>query len=129
MVQTPDSKRDETNQDAETPPKQAKEACVTQRPGFGGRVRKAMFCKNKACACPRTPYFRNALCPECEVGLRVPGRSRKASDWTHDMCVAVARESEVKRQKQALNKMSPSERILHEQQLEILAELRKNRSG
>ena len=45
------------------------------------------------------------------------------------MCVAVARESEVKRQKQALNKMSPSERILHEQQLEILAELRKNRSG
>ena len=86
---------------AETTPKKAApvQAHATPekatRPNFGGKTIRALHCKN--CETPRTEHFRNALCPDCTDGFRMPGRSRCEAKWTPDMKKEVAEESAKKR--------------------------------
>eukprot|EP00435_Cladocopium_sp_Y103_P042088 s2336_g11.t1 len=115
--------------DAKSPESVQKHPCEKPvRPGFSGRVKKALFCKNKACGIPRDQYFRNALCPDCTAGFRASGRSRCEANWTPEMCASVAKESQIRRQERVITNMTSQQRFLHETQLEILAELRQSRS-
>lgn len=91
-------------------------------PGFGGAVQKATCCKN--CGTKRTSSFRNALCRDCEFGFRSHG-CRSEQKWTPEVCALVRKESDAMRKQRAVDSMSFGEKLLHQQQQEILELLRK----
>ena len=102
---------------------------LVPREGFGGRTQRSGACKN--CQLERNNRFRNSLCEECERGFR-KRNCRAQHLWTPELQNEVATEAREARRVQGIEsvrkRMSDSEKLLFDQNTQILELLQKHSS-